>query len=692
MNTMKNKNIIKAGVMAMLFGMLAVSCNDDEMLEKRSLEQPCDYICFGVAPNNNMQKSGAAYGSDNGRTTNRFVLRSKNSKDTLCVRTIVSDGINLSRSDKPITRGNPVNNDNFYNKFKVFAYRYVGSGSSEYVENFFMNENATKNGDVYKTDHTYYWPGADYIFDFYAYAPADAPVSAPTDTKSKILSYTVPDNATEQKDIVVASRPQVGGDHNASVNLQFKHICTAVRFVVGSQMQPGQIKSVAIKGVKNSGSYDMDNGQWTLNNGVKDFTQELNQTTTGSETDGTDIITGEATFMMLPQTLPANAEIEVVFAPNGGAEKHLTAKIENTQWVMGKTVTYKLSIKPDYTLEFVSEPAMQDAHYVIYPIKIKADKLPSGGWTLTSNDPANVTFVESGKFKGGEDVQALVDAGYWLDGYNGTSTLTSTTTGNDIVVYVFLTENIANSDRNIELSLAPKTDPTATTTFNFKQYCPAWNGNLGVERIQDKDYPWGFNWDSQMKITYSMPGGWESGILHILFSIFGDKSFVTQSGWALAGTWKVIVDFSKVPAINTATSSTDGLANTWDIYNFDGVNESQTIMSQLESWGGTPDKTLPTNPAEFAARACAMKNKFSIETKTESGQTIYKPVLDKANMVWYLPAQNEATSMNDNLSGDYWTSTCITSPGTTAYKYTAGGSTSAEDRNSVIHVRAVRKK
>ena len=115
-------------------------------------------------------------------------------------------------------------------------------------------------------------------------------------------------------------------------------------------------------------------------------------------------------------------------------------------------------------------------------------------------------------------------------------------------------------------------------------------------------------------------------------------------------------------------------------------------MAQIESWGGVPDKTLPANPSEYAARACAMKNKYRVETKNNSEGTIYRPVLDQANMVWYLPAQNEAVNMNDNLSGDYWTSTAITNPGTTAYKYTVGGSTSPEERNKAIHVRAVRQK
>ena len=61
-------------------------------------------------------------------------------------------------------------------------------------------------------------------------------------------------------------------------------------------------------------------------------------------------------------------------------------------------------------------------------------------------------------------------------------------------------------------------------------------------------------------------------------------------------------------------------------------------------------------------------------------------------MKWYLPSKTEAASMTDNLSGDYWTSTAITDPGTTSWKYTAGGSASSEARKSSIHVRAVRKK
>ena len=168
---------------------------------------------------------------------------------------------------------------------------------------------------------------------------------------------------------------------------------------------------------------------------------------------------------------------------------------------------------------------------------------------------------------------------------------------------------------------------------------------------------------------------------------------MTSNWGGVLTDFKVTIDFSKVGTLTTATDLNDGNKNTWELYSFNGLNDASALMAQIESWGGVPDKTLPANPSEFAARACAMKNKYSVQTETDiTGNTVYLPVLDQANMVWYLPAQNEAANMNDNLSGDYWTSTAITDPGTTAYKYTVGGSTSPEDRDSAIHVRAVRQK
>ena len=687
------------GMATMLLCTLLFSCNNEDFLESGNPEKACDNICFGISSDKNVQTRGYAGSDDEGYTADRFVLRSDDSADTLCVRAIVSEGINVSgfEGEQALTRATPVGKDNFYNKFHVLAY---WSKNGAPVDQFYMNTNASNvaasvgTGAIWSTEQIYYWPGADHSFQFYAWAPTDAGgLTTPSSPQEKSLAYTVPEAAADQKDIVVATTDEIQGDNNAAVPLTFKHICTAVRFAVGSQMQPGQIKSVALKGVKNAGTYDMAADNWSLGDATVNFSQTLNKETTGTEANGDAITTSEGTFMMLPQTLPAGATVEVVFVNANNEDRTLTASIGNTEWKMGTTVTYKLSITPEYELEFVSQPEMQDAHYVIYPITIKSgDKLPAGGWTLTSNDAANVTFVEKDKFVN-NDVQALVDAGYWLDGYNGTSTLTSTTTG-EVQVYVFLKENATEADRNITLSLKPAAQGNyEAKEFSFTQYCPAWNNGIGVERIQDGDYPWGFSWESNMKITYNLGRGLGPILASLYIKIFVNYSYVTSNWGGVLTDFKVTIDFSKVGTLTTATDLNDGNKNTWELYSFNGLNDASALMAQIESWGGVPDKTLPANPSEFAARACAMKNKYSVQTETDiTGNTVYLPVLDQANMVWYLPAQNEAANMNDNLSGDYWTSTAITDPGTTAYKYTVGGSTSPEDRDSTIHVRAVRQK
>ena len=687
------------GMATMLLCTLLFSCNNEDFLESGNPEKACDNICFGISSDKNVQTRGYAGSDDEGYTADRFVLRSDDSADTLCVRAIVSEGINVSgfEGEQALTRATPVGKDNFYDKFHVLAY---WSKNGAPVDQFYMNTNASNvaasvgTGAIWSTEQIYYWPGADHSFQFYAWAPTDAGgLTTPSSPQEKSLAYTVPEAAADQKDIVVATTDEIQGDNNAAVPLTFKHICTAVRFAVGSQMQPGQIKSVALKGVKNAGTYDMAADNWSLGDATVNFSQTLNKETTGTEANGDAITTSEGTFMMLPQTLPAGATVEVVFVNANNEDRTLTASIGNTEWKMGTTVTYKLSITPEYELEFVSQPEMQDAHYVIYPITIKSgDKLPAGGWTLTSNDAANVTFVEKDKFVN-NDVQALVDAGYWLDGYNGTSTLTSTTTG-EVQVYVFLKENATEADRNITLSLKPAAQGNyEAKEFSFTQYCPAWNNGIGVERIQDGDYPWGFSWDSNMKITYNLGRGLGPILASLYIKIFVNYSYVTSNWGGVLTDFKVTIDFSKVGTLTTATDLNDGNKNTWELYSFNGLNDASALMAQIESWGGVPDKTLPANPSEFAARACAMKNKYSVQTETDiTGNTVYLPVLDQANMVWYLPAQNEAANMNDNLSGDYWTSTAITDPGTTAYKYTVGGSTSPEDRDSAIHVRAVRQK
>lgn len=681
-----------AGMAAVLLSVTLFSCSSDVPYEHTDYSTT-DNICFGISDSGNGTRAAAA---NEAITTDRYVLRSSESSDTLCVRAVVSDGIGKAAA-KHATRASM--QTTMYDQFNVVAQLKKSDGNI--APRYYMNEVATKQGVVWQPSSSiYYWPDNGSL-RFLAWAPIDAeldesPVKPSEDVNKTTIKYTVPAELSKQRDLVAAAtgyNASPAGGVCAPVSLQFKHLCTAVVVKTGATMAPGTIKSVTVTNVRNSGTYDMQRSAWTLNDATTSYTVSPNMATGSTTAEGTKLNADDATFMLLPQTLGADSKLEVMFHDNiSGRDRLLTASLNGAEWPMGKTVTYRLSITPEYELEFTSEPQVQDAHYVIYPITIKAENLGANGWKLVSNDTRNVTFVEN---FGNDDIKRLVDNGYWLKDYCGKSELTSTTRG-DIKVYVFIKENITDADRDIKLTLTPADYPNAApVTFDFKQYCPAWNNGIGVERKQETDYPWGFNWDSSMKITYSMPKGFWMGIWHALFTIFGNTKYVTQEGYAWTGTWKVTVDFSKVPKLTTATSATDGLKNTWEIYNFEGISDAETIMRQLESWGGVPDKTLPTNPTEFAAAACAKKNPFGVTINTKDGQNLYLPTLSQSDLVWYLPAQDEAPNMVDGiypLSGNYWTSTAITDPGTTSYKYTVGASASPEDRNNFIHVRAVRKR
>lgn len=698
MKAYKNR-YLTGSLTALLSCLLLFSCDSEDIFDRSDagfVGKYSDNICFGVSPDGNAQTRSLASDSGNEYSAEQFVLRSQDSADTLCVRAIVSEGIHSSGGRQAVTRATPVSEGKFYDAFHVLA--YWKKDGQLVQEQFYMDENVSDNGsNQWSSTDTYYWPGDGHSLQFYAWAPVDAFIATPQAPTETTLEYTVPSDVSGQNDLVVTTTEELNGNSNIVVPLTFRHICTAVRFETGSQMQAGTISSVTLKGIKKTGTYDMATYTWALTEATDDFTQKLNHATTGTETAGSEVTSAAQTFMMLPQTLPTGATVEVVFQDQvTGTERTLSAPIAGTEWPQGKTVTYKISISPEYELEFISEPEMQDAHYIIYPIHIKAgDNIPGGSWTLTSTDPANVTLRS--------DLTTLTRRGFWVEEDKGEASITSAAVGDDITVYAFLTENSGEATREINLELKPTNSTDAIPqTFTISQLCPSWNGALGCERIEEYDegftgYPWGFLWDSSMKITYDaaeLPLI-ERIILFFYLGIINNEDFVSQDISVFPYYHHhVVIDFSKISPLDVAMSPSEGQQNTLDIYNFDGINDASSMMDMLKAWGIHPDKELPTNPTVFAARACALKNKFNKEISTSQGQQVERAVLKDENLVWYLPATNEAPQMQDAdypLEGDYWTSTAI-NDNQNAYKYTVGSSTTSEIRTSNLHVRAVRKK
>mgnify|MGYP002672942282 FL=1 len=727
---------LTASIAAVLLSASLFSCSSDDLLGKA--ETNTDGISFGVSTENGA--STRANNSADGYTAARYTLRSDNSADTLCVRAVVTDGIGNDNAGRPATRA--AMQTSMYNEFKVVAaIKENGTVGSQY----YMDDVATKTGTNWVPSKVYYWPGSNRQLRFLAWAPTDATFqSVPNSPNATTLQYTTPTEAKNQRDLVAAATGFISNPSNDAtctpVGLQFKHLCTAVIIKTGETMTAGTIKSVSLKGVKNSGTYDMVGSAWTLTGSTADFTISPNQATTSTTPNGTDLNAGESTFMLLPQTLGADSKLEVVFHDNiSGKDRILSASLNGAIWPMGKTVTYRLSITPEYELNIDNVSEIVDAHYVIEPIKIRLSNLePNAKWTLTTKidgEVYNGTDV-SVQLENLEDgALNVAKQGFWIDKYvtikrndngeiisktltnqsaRGTATVSGT--GNiETDAYVFIPENIGNSDRNITITL--KVDGTSdadAATKTIKQKCPSWNGsNVGYERFEENNggnYPFGFLWDR--KVTYSY-----KGFLALLFKWVAD-SYKTANVDYLKTSYNFGLFFTSVStatidytalnnSLNVGMSTEDGLDNTRKLYTFKNIGSISEMEQDFDNltilgykW---QDKKTEGGHYEtvknFAAKMAVMKNKFNVEKreqKDHEGNKVifYVPDIEENDIVWYLPASNEQMRITDTeypLSGTYWSSTAA-DDNTNAYIYSSGSSSVENGRMATHKIRAARKK
>jgi hypothetical protein len=243
------------------------------------------------------------------------------------------DNSDKSSDQKIPSRATPNSIFDTSKSFNVIIDENKGGSWSTEVNNETVSYSSVNN--IWQTTATHYWPGAGSTIDFYAYYPTSISSNITHTTDSApVLSYTVPDNAADQIDILASSKTGVAGDSYNQTPVDFKHIFAAVQFSVGTSGLPsGTITKVTLNNILYKGTYSLD-GTWTPN--ITD-TKSFSQTVSVSTNASTTITSGPTTFMMIPQTL-SNASITVTYS-NGGK---LTTAITGI-WEAGKTYTYNLS-------------------------------------------------------------------------------------------------------------------------------------------------------------------------------------------------------------------------------------------------------------------------------------------------------------------------------------------------------------
>lgn len=336
------------------------SCSDEEVMNDSGQS---DKLSFGVSISDKWETAPGTR-STAGETPERSAFKFDGSDMWLIATSEEGmDSTLFTKPGKAQTRAAEVTNTDFYDSFGVYAYVYEGDdwASGQNVKPYFTAEKVTKSNDnLWTTSPTRFWPGGQYRMQFFAYAPYEITQNVNVnDDNTPVLTYTVPDGVKDQKDLIVAAA-DVQGNHNSSLPLKFRHILTAVK-VKAAEGVSGTITKVALTGIKNTGNYTFGGTEWSGVDGSVSFVQELNP---GKELDGSEetfVVDVDNTFMMIPQVLAENAELQVTITDNG-TEQTLHGKLSGkTNWNIGCTVIYKISkTGTEYVLETFGPFATQN--------------------------------------------------------------------------------------------------------------------------------------------------------------------------------------------------------------------------------------------------------------------------------------------------------------------------------------------
>lgn len=658
------------------------------------------------------------------RANGKFVLREKSSCDTLYVTSVVCDGINPSpqKKDKPTTKAAPIDKSNFYSRLRILGYRYQPDEASALPDTYIDDILTGKIDDIawaHESGKTYFWPGADYQLRFFSYAPTEtAGLTGPATAGETTLTYTVPATVAEQKDLIVARTDMMPGNTNtAPTSLQFKHITSAVQFVVGDDLiEAGSvIKCITLKGIESSGSYDMATGEWDLSGTRGDFTQTLDRTIAEGVQPDDILAAGEQTFMMLPQTLDDNTSIEVALQNADGSNRTLSASLNGQEWPIGETVTYRLSIQPDSPdigvdlIVLLDDMMTVDAHFLSFRVDVNTSEgaTETGTWTITSNHPKSVFFKDTA------ELTAFQREHYWVDEDKGVPEYTATTPKG---LQVYLTENASlDTDRDITLHLS---NTAGTVTKTIKQLHPAWNSDqtIGCEQIEEigenskMTFPWGFNPENYKEIYQdrnNAPGQitqYREWVQSAFAEVLGKTGYITihtdQKGPIIT------IDYAKATK-EVATSLNDGHTNTKELFNYNGTDFDAMVnlMNQfaeedmfVKVTEGDESAKNRIDVENFAAKVAVKKNRVHKRIQTVTSKNGKDPYdiemlyINDDDFNWYLPALEECEKAYGPetiiLEGNYWSSTSVT--GNTSEAYDMSGE--VQSRAEWLKVNAVRRR
>lgn len=538
---------------ALAIALVATSCVKDVVVDSNFHGTPSEKICFGAELKDTGEDTRAASRNRVGKHD----LKSADGEFVLPMGVYVEDGIGCA--DAAETRGALFTEAGKIDDFTVWAKHKVGDNVSAYFNGVVYTKNTEDNIFYSPTDEEYMWPGdGELTFVAVTNAPESGFVpnyTAGSDKKEMLESftYTVPTDATKQNDIVLA-KATYDGSHGESAPLTFSHIMSAVNFKVGT-IAHGKIKSITLKGVYNTGIYNIDNGQWAImkqDAENKELRSDYSVPLAGGQFN-VDANTASDTFindqsngilLMVPQIVGEGATVEIVFAAPNSNDRTLTASIAGDNWDTNKTTNYTISIDEQYNLNITPVGKLLDAHYIIAQVEVTVEGMDDdennvsnpNQWTLTAEVGGNtnnskVTMLTKNRIAAEEsdptkhsNEKSMIEAGFWCDEYvdrsevngryvytpngdsaRGATKITGTGNRTKELIYILIPENNSTVNRTIKLTLQKVNDKSVKKTVTLTQRCPGWtdDGKYGWETVDDdEDSQFGFTFTRKIAFEY----------------------------------------------------------------------------------------------------------------------------------------------------------------------------------------------
>ena len=230
----------------------------------------------------------------------------------------------------------------YYTKIALSAYRYLsGTWNETQTPNYFNNVTLDVTAQSAYTD--YVWPGEKYSLRFFGTAPSGhGTLSASDKPGYPTLDYTVPTEISKQVSLITVFSEEYRGDFRQYVPLNFHHVTSSIYFKEADGFVPGSIKSISLKGLYGSGTYNFKTDSWTNLHNRASYTSTLEKRVTGM--DGEDITDYLTAFTVLPQQTPEEATVEVVYMDDYTKEERTLTGVLSCRFEAGKR--YDIYISP----------------------------------------------------------------------------------------------------------------------------------------------------------------------------------------------------------------------------------------------------------------------------------------------------------------------------------------------------------